>query len=132
MAPGKSNSATRSGVKNEPLLIEDLQLLFERLAPRSRRWLHDDLAARQGPLPPDESLNGDAHARAVLLGTSETLNVVGGEVQLGTWQRVFLIELDGCRRRTISLTVAGLAVASEESPTDYPDLLDFANLRSVS
>ena len=71
--------------ENEPLLLEDLRLLFERLAPRSRRWLHDDLESRQGPLPPDESKNGDAHARAMLLGTSETLNVTTGEVQLGAW-----------------------------------------------
>ena len=101
--------------ENEPLLLEDLERLFERLVPRSQRWLHDDLEMREGPLPPDERPNGDAHARAMLLGTSETLNIVGGRVQLGRWQHIFLVELDGCRRRNISLTVAGLASATEDS-----------------
>lgn len=97
--------------ENEPRLLEDLEALLERLAPRSYPWLHDDLEARSGPLPPDERPNGHAHARALLLGASETLNIVSGAVQLGRWQRVFLVELDGRRRRTVSVAVTGLIAA---------------------
>lgn len=97
--------------EHEPRLLEDLEALLERLAPRSYPWLHDDLEARSGPLPPGERPNGHAHARALLLGTSETLNIASGEVQLGRWQRVFLVELDGRRQRTVSLAVAGLSAA---------------------
>jgi len=97
--------------EHEPRLLEDLEALLERLAPRSYPWLHDDLEARSGPLRPDERPNGHAHARALLLGASETLHVVSGAVQLGRWQRIFLVELDGRRRRTVSLVVAGLTGA---------------------
>ena len=93
--------------ENEPLLIRDLLELFERWAPREGSYRHDDLAARGPGLPADERRNGDAHARAALLRASETLNVVDGVMQLGRWQRVFLVELDGERDRTLSVLVLG-------------------------
>jgi secondary thiamine-phosphate synthase enzyme len=92
----------------EPLLAGDLRRLLERLAPAGLGYAHDDLA-RRPEAPPDERLNGDAHCRAVLLGGSQTLPVAGGRLQLGQWQRVFLVELDGPRLRRVSLSVLGLA-----------------------
>ena len=71
--------------------------LRERLAPRDHGWRHDDFDAREGDLPPDEPANGHAHARALLLGASECLNLAGGELVLGRWQRIFFVELDGPR-----------------------------------
>ena len=47
-------------------------------------------------------------SRAVLLGASETLAVVDGALHLGRWQRVFLVELDGPRCRTLAVVVMGL------------------------
>jgi len=93
--------------EDEPLLHEDLQALLERWAPTSALYQHDDLSRRGPGLPADESLNGHAHCRAVLLGAFATLNIVGGAVQLGRWQRIFLVELDGPRRREVSVTVMG-------------------------
>ena len=95
--------------ENEPLLIEDLKTLMERLAPRAAAYRHDDLAARRAPVPLDERPNGHAHARAVALGGSQTLNVVDGQIHLGRWQRIFLVELDGRRKRSVSITILGLA-----------------------
>jgi secondary thiamine-phosphate synthase enzyme len=46
---------------------------------------------------PDESPNGHSHCLQLLLGSSETVPVMDGELQLGTWQRLFLVELDGPR-----------------------------------
>jgi thiamine phosphate synthase YjbQ (UPF0047 family) len=43
----------------------------------------------------------------LLLGTSACLNVVRGRLHLGIWQRVFLVELDGPRRREISIMAMG-------------------------
>jgi secondary thiamine-phosphate synthase enzyme len=94
--------------ENEPLLIEDLKQLLERWAPSDGRYRHDDLEARQAPFLPDERPNGDSHARAVMLGPSESLNILDGKIQLGRWQRIFLVELDGSRKRTVSLTVMGI------------------------
>jgi secondary thiamine-phosphate synthase enzyme len=55
----------------------------------------------------DERPNGHAHCRALLLPSSASLNVVDGRLQLGTWQRVFLVELDGPRDREVSLLAFG-------------------------
>jgi secondary thiamine-phosphate synthase enzyme len=58
-------------------------------------WLHD---AQDG--------NGDAHLKSGLVGPSETLPVIGGQLGLSTWQNLFLCEFDGPRRaRKIVCTV---------------------------
>jgi secondary thiamine-phosphate synthase enzyme len=93
--------------ENEPLLLEDLQDLLEKWAPSEARYRHNDLRARIAP-PPDERPNGQAHARALLLGVSVCLNVTGGQIDLGEWQSVFLVELDGPRKRSVSVQVQGV------------------------
>ena len=89
--------------ENEPLLIEDFEDALERWAPRG-----NDLSAR-GRVPPGEKPNGHAHARVLLLGGSVTLNLASGEMDLGEWQSVFLVELDGPRCRTVSVQVMGVS-----------------------
>lgn len=49
--------------------------------------------------------NSDAHIKAVLLGSSAQIIVEGGRLVLGTWQRVFLCEFDGPRRRTLHVKI---------------------------
>lgn len=93
--------------ENEPLLVSDILALLERLAPRGVvAYAHDELH-RRPEVPPDERPNGHAHAKAVLLRTAETLNVAGGRLQLGRWQSVLLVELDGPREREVSLLALG-------------------------
>jgi secondary thiamine-phosphate synthase enzyme len=45
--------------------------------------------------------NSDAHIKATLFGSSVQIIIEDGRLMLGTWQRVFLGEFDGPRRRTI-------------------------------
>jgi secondary thiamine-phosphate synthase enzyme len=92
--------------ENEPLLLTDLLALLERLAPRGTAYAHDELHRRSG-VRPDERPNGHAHAKALFLRTAETLNVADGRLQLGRWQRVLLLELDGPREREVSLLAMG-------------------------
>ena len=98
--------------ENEPLLLRDLEEALERWAPAAAPYRHNDLAARIAPAP-DEKPNGHAHARALLLGTSVCLNVAAGRVDLGRWQSVFLVELDGPRPRTLSIHVLGVAAGDD-------------------
>jgi secondary thiamine-phosphate synthase enzyme len=93
--------------ENEPLLLGDLLSLLERLAPRGAgRYAHDEME-RRALVPPGERPNGHAHAKALLLRTAETLNVAEGRLQLGRWQRVLLLDLDGPRERELSLLAMG-------------------------
>jgi secondary thiamine-phosphate synthase enzyme len=92
--------------ENEPLLIEDLKELIREWAPRDRPYRHDDMARRR-EVPPDERINGHSHARAILLGTSANLVIDDARMELGPWQSIFLVELDGAQRRTVSVCVVG-------------------------
>lgn len=51
--------------------------------------------------------NADAHIKAVLTGTSVTLSVRDGGLELGRWQGVYLAEFDGPRERHVIVTVMG-------------------------
>lgn len=43
--------------------------------------------------------NATAHLASALIGQSKTIPIVGGKLELGTWQEIFLVELDGPRTR---------------------------------
>lgn len=77
----------------EPRLIEDIAQFVETLAAPDG-WAHDELDG-----------NADAHLRTSLLGRSVSIPVRDGELALGTWQSILLIECDGPRDRSLSVTV---------------------------
>ena len=92
----------------EPLLLEDLLEFLRRLAPKDADYRHNDFRIRTHHMHPDESPNGHSHCLQFLLGTSESVPVMDGELQLGTWQRIFLVELDGPRpQREVLLQALG-------------------------
>jgi len=83
-------------------LVEDLQALIERLVPDRNGYRHDD------PRVSDcERGNARAHLRAALLGRTVALGVNHGDLTLGQFQSVIFAELDGPRRREISIQVIG-------------------------
>jgi secondary thiamine-phosphate synthase enzyme len=85
-------------------LLSDIKGFLEQVVARDASYLHND---------PDHSdcdrMNADSHLRALLLGHSLTLQVSGGEVVLGQWQRILMAELDGPRARTLRIQVWGIA-----------------------
>jgi secondary thiamine-phosphate synthase enzyme len=89
--------------EHEPLLLGDFRQILEAAAPDARPYRHDDPMARVVNITTAERANGHAHCRALLLPTSVGLNVVQGRLMLGHWQRVFFVELDGPRRRDVSV-----------------------------
>jgi secondary thiamine-phosphate synthase enzyme len=66
----------------DPDVLRDLTSALRHLAPRDFGWVHDT----EGP---DDM---PAHVRAMLTGISLQIPVMGGQMQLGTWQGVYLIE----------------------------------------
>ena len=85
-------------------LLSDIKRFLEQMVQRDAEWMHND---------PDHSdcdrFNADSHLRALLLGHSLTLQVSGGEVVLGQWQRILMAELDGPRARSLRIQLMGVS-----------------------
>ena len=73
----------------ERRLLADVQTFLDGLVPDDG-WEHDRI---------DD--NADSHLRTLLLGPSETVPVVEGDLALGRWQSVLVVECDGPRERTV-------------------------------
>ncbi|HEY3107168.1 MAG TPA: secondary thiamine-phosphate synthase enzyme YjbQ [Chloroflexota bacterium] len=91
----------------EPLLLEDMKRLLERFASRDADYQHDDLSVRTVNLEPNERANGHAHCQRLFIGASESIPIVAGRLQMGRWQRVFFVELDGPRPRHLVVQLMG-------------------------
>lgn len=91
--------------ENEVRLLEDVKAFFTRLVPPGDRYLHNDIHLRD--CPPDEPENAHSHLVAMLLGSSEVVPVSEGQLVLGQYQSVLLVELDGPRERTVGVQVVG-------------------------
>lgn len=86
----------------EERLLLDIEHWLSQIAPSARPWKHNDLDLRPN-IPADEPRNAHAHLQALLLGNQVIVNVSKGELVLGTYQDVILVELDGPRQRKVSL-----------------------------
>jgi secondary thiamine-phosphate synthase enzyme len=90
--------ATAAIVVNEnddPNIGVDLLSALERAVPEHAGWLHDRI---------DD--NAQAHILASILGPSELVAIENGELRLGRWQGLMLVELDGPRRsRRVMVTL---------------------------
>ena len=72
----------------------DVVHLLQKLIPKGV-WLHDQ-----------QDGNGDSHLKSGLVGPSETIPLINGELGLSRWQNVFLCEFDGPRQeRVVVVTV---------------------------
>lgn len=87
--------ATAAIVVNEyePNIKADMEEFFSKLAtrkPGTGNWAHDSI---------DD--NAESHLGSATLGPSALIPVENGGMQLGTWQRIILVDLDGPRTRRI-------------------------------
>src|SRR5262249_43899992 len=90
--------------ESQKALHADIKRLLEAIVDRDADWMHND------PVHSDcDRLNADAHLRAMLLGHSVTLQISGGALVLGQWQRVLVAELDGPRSRSLRVQVMGIS-----------------------
>ncbi|MFH0969366.1 MAG: secondary thiamine-phosphate synthase enzyme YjbQ [Patescibacteria group bacterium] len=93
--------------ESEPLLIEDMKKLLEKMAPRTYKYMHDNFKIRTVNMCDGECKNGHSHNKALHLPTSTMMNIIKNGLQLGKWQRVFAVELDRSRPRQIALQIIG-------------------------
>ncbi len=72
----------------------DVINLLKKIIPEGI-WLHDA-----------QDNNGDAHLKAGIIGPSENIPLINGNLGLSTWQNIFLCEFDGPRQgRKVSVTI---------------------------
>ncbi|PIS17432.1 MAG: hypothetical protein COT59_00695 [Candidatus Nealsonbacteria bacterium CG09_land_8_20_14_0_10_42_14] len=93
--------------ENEPLLLEDFKNHLKRLFPKDLAYNHNDFSRRTANMHENECKNAHSHCQAVHLPSNLTLNVIGGKLQLGQWQRVFLVELDQAKLRRVQIQIMG-------------------------
>lgn len=77
---------------DDPNIGVDLLRALSQLVKEHDGWLHDRV-----------DNNAAAHIKSAIIGPSETVPVIDGQLSLGTWQNVFFVEFDGPRheRRVI-------------------------------
>ena len=97
------STAAITTIEFEPGAVADFNRMFDELAPRHAEYRHH---LRWG----DD--NGSSHVRAALLGPSLTVPFEEGEMLLGTWQQIMLLEFDTSpRQREIVVQVMGDQIA---------------------
>jgi len=101
--------------EDEILHHADVRFFLDKLVPRWKepegdqkniKYLHDLISLREGT-PPEERINGHSHIRSLFFNSSETVPVLDGELMLGEWKNIFIIELDPIRKRQIICTFIG-------------------------
>lgn len=90
--------------ESQDALRADFLTYLTGLVAPGTQWKHDDAVFSDC-----DRRNTDSHLRALLLSPTVTLQVNAGEVVLGTWQRVLVVELDGPRTRALRIQVMGVA-----------------------
>jgi secondary thiamine-phosphate synthase enzyme len=79
------STASISTIEYEPGLKKDLPLILDKLIPSKQKYIHNDTWGDN---------NGHAHLRSTLFGCSQTIPFVNGELLLGNWQQIILIDFD--------------------------------------
>ncbi len=82
---------------NESGILEDLDILLEKLAPQGLDYNHH----RTG------EVNGDAHLKNLLIHHQVIIPITSGDLDLGPWQEVFYAEFDGQRRKRVVIKALG-------------------------
>lgn len=79
------STASISTVEYEPGLKKDIPQILDKLVPSKQKYFHNDTWGDN---------NGHAHIRSTIIGCSQTIPFSNGELMLGTWQQIVLIDFD--------------------------------------
>lgn len=97
--------------EHEKGFFADFKDLMCKLIPKNCYYRHNDLTIRTENLVcqsgVSDCLNGHSHCNHLLMRNSETIPIIEGKLMLGTWQRIFAIELDCARKRDLIVQVMG-------------------------
>lgn len=89
--------------EHEAGIFKDVKDTLDLVASKTKEYQHHIVAKEI----PDEPLNGYAHCHHVFIGPSEVVPISEGKTMLGTYQHIYLLELDRARTRTVIVQVIG-------------------------
>ncbi|MBV6478363.1 MAG: hypothetical protein HGGPFJEG_01116 [Ignavibacteria bacterium] len=89
------STASVTTIEYEPGLIKDIPKVLDKLIPTFAKYHHNETWGDN---------NGHAHIRSSIFGTSLNIPFLNGELILGTWQQIVLIDFDN-RKRTRRIVV---------------------------
>lgn len=78
----------------DPDVLDDLEIGFNTAFPENPKYKH-----MEG--------NTTSHLKAISTGTSETILITDGRLDLGAWQGIFFAEFDGPRNRRVLIQIMG-------------------------
>ena len=93
--------------ENEPLLLEDFKKHLAQISPKTTSYNHDDFQRRTVNMCNGECRNGHSHCEALHFPSNLVLNIIDNKLQLGQWQRIFLMELDKSKLRKVQIQAMG-------------------------
>ncbi|HEY6559717.1 MAG TPA: secondary thiamine-phosphate synthase enzyme YjbQ [Polyangiaceae bacterium] len=82
-----ATAAVTINENDDPNIGVDFLRALSQLVKEHDGWLHDRV-----------DNNAAAHIKSAMIGPSETIPIIDGQLSLGTWQNVFFVEFDGPRR----------------------------------
>ena len=95
------STASVTTIEFEPALVQDMQEQLEKFASRTMRSHHSETWGDD---------NGFSHIRATFMGPNITVPIHHGELVLGTWQQIVVVDHDNSARdRRIFVQVVGEA-----------------------
>ena len=96
----KHTTASVMIIEDEPGIRDDTKRIWDRLIPSDPAWRHNTLNAGED--------NAHSHLRGQVQGPSLTIPIVQGELTLGTWQQIVVVDFDTrARSRDLVVQVIG-------------------------
>ena len=93
------STASISTMEVEAELDKDLNTALKKIAPVDGEYAHDKKW---------QDGNGYSHIRSTIIGTSQVVPLINGELVLGTWQQIVLLDFDNKKRdRLVTVQIVG-------------------------
>ncbi len=107
-----------SGIREGLALVTPMHITASVFINDDEAGLHQDYEAfleRVAPHAPTDQYrhnrtgedNADAHIKRQIMGQQVVIAITGGQLDLGTWERVFYGEFDGRRRKRVLIKLVG-------------------------
>jgi secondary thiamine-phosphate synthase enzyme len=117
ITPDVSRAIVESGIKEGLLLCNAMHITASVFINDDENGLHGDFEKWLEKLAPEKPHsqyahngfedNADAHLKRTIMGREVVVAVSGGQLDLGTWERIFYGEFDGKRRKRVLVKIIG-------------------------